>query len=212
MTCGQCQGIEKLFDEKSALKDLKAYKKKGPSKSTQLLIDTLSNQGVDNSTLLDIGGGVGAIQFELLADGVSHTTGVDASSGYLSIIKKESKARQLEEKMSFQHGDFVDIAPTLAPADIVTLDKVLCCYHDMNALVASSVNLAKKYYGVIFPQDNIFSKTFLRILNIFMWLGRNPYRSFVHPTEEVEKIIFRKGFKRFSYQRKSIWQIIIYAK
>jgi 2-polyprenyl-3-methyl-5-hydroxy-6-metoxy-1,4-benzoquinol methylase len=212
MTCGQCQGIEILFDEKSAMKELKAYLKKGPSKPTQLLIDVLNDQGVENSTLLDIGGGVGAIQFELLEDGVSHTTGVDASSGYLTTIKKEAKTRDLEEKMSFQHGNFVDIAPTLTPADIVTLDKVLCCYHDMTALVSSSVGLAKKYYGVVFPQDNIFSKTFLRILNIFMWLGRNPYRSFVHPTEEVEKIIFENGFKRFSYQRKSIWQVIVYAK
>lgn len=213
MTCGQCQGIEKLFNEKSAMKELKAYRKKGPSKSTQLLIDTLKNQGIENSTLLDIGGGVGAIQFELLEGGVKSTTGVDASSGYLAAIKTESKERGLEDRMSFQHGDFIDIAPTLEAADIVTLDKVICCYHDMEALVTSSVKLAKKYYAVIFPLDNFLIKMVMQgILNNFMRLSRNPFRTFVHPTAEVEKIVNQHGFKRIAYQRKSIWQVIVYAK
>ena len=66
---GQCQGMETFFDNKTAVGDLKAYRKKGPSKTTRMLIDALKAQGVEDMTLLDIGGGVGAIQHELLNSG-----------------------------------------------------------------------------------------------------------------------------------------------
>lgn len=83
MTCRQCQGIESFFDQKEANKELKGYRKKGPAKTTQMLIDALRAAGVQGSTLLDIGGGVGAIQYELLKAGASGAVSVEASTAYI---------------------------------------------------------------------------------------------------------------------------------
>ena len=82
MDCCQCKGIESVFNEREARSHLKAYREDGPAKTTRLLIEALRAQGVEGMTLLDIGGGVGAIQHELLRDGVVRATAVDASSAW----------------------------------------------------------------------------------------------------------------------------------
>ena len=66
MGCCQCQGIESMFDKKAAKRELKRYLKKGPSKTTIMLLDAVNKVGVQGLTFLDIGGGIGAIQHALL--------------------------------------------------------------------------------------------------------------------------------------------------
>ena len=208
----QCEGIEQLFSDTYARKELKAYRKNGASKSTLMLIAAIQAQKIESAKLLDIGGGVGAIQLALLKDSVASSTVVDASGGYLAVAMEEAERQALRERVSYHHGNFVDIAEKLSPADIVTLDKVICCYDDMPSLVSESVGLAKQYYGIVFPIENFLSQIQDFFYNLWMGITRNPYRSFLHPTLDIEAIIFEQGFKRVSYQRQALWQIILYRK
>jgi magnesium-protoporphyrin O-methyltransferase len=89
-------------------------------------------------TLLDIGGGLGGIQHALLAGGVVQATYVDASSAYMKAAREEAIRREIDEQITFLHGDFVDLAEEIPSAEIVTLDRVVCCYDDMQALVRLS--------------------------------------------------------------------------
>ena len=138
MNCCQCQGIETFFDNKVATKELRQYRKKGPDKTTRMLIEALEAEGVGRMTLLDIGGGIGAIQHELLAVGVSSATSVEASPAYIEVAKEETERQGRIDLVSYHYGNFVDLATDIAPADIVTLDRVICCYDDMQALVGLS--------------------------------------------------------------------------
>ena len=56
MGCCQCQGIENMFDKKSAKRALKRYLKKGPSKTTTMLLKAIHKTGVKDLDFLDIGG------------------------------------------------------------------------------------------------------------------------------------------------------------
>lgn len=207
----QCQGIESIFDNKGAQKELEDYQKKGAKGTTRDLIDTIAADEVAGRTLLDIGGGVGAIQHELLQQGIASAVNVDAASAYLQAAEQEAERLGVAEKVDYRHGNFVDIAPELAPADIVTLDRVICCFDDMPALVTASVALAKSYYGVVFPVDNLLTRFAVGVGNFFLKLFGNDFRVFVHPTVEVEKIVEAAGFRRVFYNRRSFWQVIVYA-
>ncbi|MBE3039503.1 MAG: class I SAM-dependent methyltransferase, partial [Chloroflexi bacterium] len=88
-----------------------------PDKTTRVLIDALKAKGIQGLSLLDIGGGVGAIQHELLDAGVQNATDVDASQAYLNAAKEEAQRRGLTERVNFQHGNFVDIAAQMPPGD-----------------------------------------------------------------------------------------------
>lgn len=213
MNCCQCQGIEAIFDDKTARRGLKRYRTKGPRKETRVLLDALKAEGVEGLTLLDIGGGVGAVHHELLAAGVTRATDVDAASNYIAAARRESQAQGHADRVSYHHGNFVDLASDIEGADIVTLDKVICCYHDMRALVGLSAQHAAKLYGAVFPRDRWWVKIGLLLGNFLLWLSRNPYRGFAHPTRAVDAELRRQGLERRFHARASlVWQVVVYER
>jgi hypothetical protein len=107
-----------FYDEKRAASDLRRYREKGPISSTRALIEALKAEGVEGATLLDIGGGIGAIQHELLDAGVTHATSVDASAPYLDAARGESERRGHDGRVTYLHGDFADLADSVPSADI----------------------------------------------------------------------------------------------
>src|SRR5574337_1470835 len=104
----QCQGIEAKFDQKYVAKKLKEYRKNGPKKTTRQLIKALLTEKIDGMTLLDIGGGVGDIQHEMLRSGVSYATNNEASTAYLEACRQE--AERLGHSYRIRHipGNFVE--------------------------------------------------------------------------------------------------------
>jgi Methyltransferase domain len=137
-------GRRRDFGERTARHDLKRYRKRGPSKPTRLLLEALRREGVEHATVLDVGGGIGAIQHELLDAGADRATSVEASAAYLRAATEEAERRGHDDRITNQAGDFVALADRVAPADVVTLDRVICCYPDMEALVGRSADRARR--------------------------------------------------------------------
>lgn len=212
MNCCQCQGIEQVFDPSLAASDLKSYRQKGPAKTTNYLLTALKQAGVQGLTLLDIGGGVGIIQHELLPAGVTTAVHIDASTAYIAAAQKEAKRRGHLDRTTYQHGDFVAVAEDVPAADIVTLDRVICCYHDMPSLVNAAAVKARQYLGLVYPRDTWWLKAASRLPNFGLWLFRNPFRIFVHATDAVEAILRQHGFQRQLYQRTFLWQTFLYTR
>lgn len=212
MTCDQCRGIESMFGKREARQQIARYRRRGPAKTTRMLIEALEAEGVDGQTLLDIGGGVGAIQLALLKAGVTNATDVDASSAYIDIAQSEAKEEGLADRVEYQFGNFMEIAPTLPPAGIVTLDRVICCYHDMHGLVGQSVAKAAKLYGVVYPRDTWWTHAFIGVVNLFQRLRRDPFRVFVHPQTAVDALIRSSGLTQRYHRTAGPWQVVVYAR
>lgn len=192
--------------------DLRRYRKKGPSDSTRRLLDAIGAPASADATLLDIGGGVGAIDHELLGTDVSHAILVDASASYLKAAEQEAERRGWRDRVTHHHGDFVDLAPTLPDADIVTLDRVICCYPDMDRLVELSAAKAKRIYGLVYPREHWALRAAIGLGNLFFRLRRSAFRVYVHPTRAVDAAVTRSGFRRSSYSRTYFWQIATYTR
>jgi magnesium-protoporphyrin O-methyltransferase len=212
MTCPHCQSAAKLFEQRTAEHDLKAYRARGPGTTTRLLIEALKAAGIAERTLLDIGGGIGAIQHELIKGGVRSATAIDASPAYLSAAKREAERQGHASRVAYYQGDFVALAPQLPEADIVTLEKVICCYPDMRALVGMSSARAAKLYGVVFPRDSWLMRLGGRMFNLALRLQRSSFRFFVHPTEAVEAVVRANGLERRYYHKTWFWQVIVYTR
>lgn len=212
MNCCQCQGIEARFNRKEAAKKLKQYRQGSPVETTQILIEALKAEGVSGMTLLDIGGGIGVIQHELLEAGVTGAVGVEASSAYIEGAKAEAERRGYAARVAHYHGNFTDLAGTISAADIVTLDRVICCYYDMPGLVELSAARAKKLYGLVYPRETWWVKLSLALENFSFWLRRDPFRVFVHPTQAVEALVHHQGLARCFYRQAGPWQIVIYRR
>ena len=212
MSCVQCVGIEEMFDEKRTAAELRRYRKRGPGKTSRLLIESIAAEGVSGRTILDIGGGLGAVHYGLLSAGAAEAVDVDASAGYLKAAKQEAERRGLSGRIRHLHGNFVDLAGELAPADIVTLDRVICCYDDARALLESSAGKARHLLGLVYPIDSRWMKAARGLLNLLLGSLRKSFRIFVHPSAQVEAIARAHGFRKLAYHRRGIWQVVVYGR
>ncbi|MCH8309039.1 MAG: methyltransferase domain-containing protein [Chloroflexi bacterium] len=213
MPCRQCRGIEKFFDDREARSELKSYHKKGPSAATRQLLDAISEREVvKDKTLLDIGGGIGAIQHELLKVGARSAVSVDASSAYANVSRDEARRQGHADRITQHLGDFVELAESIEPADIVTLDRVICCYHDANNLLRRSSDRATRLLGLVYPGDGWLFRVGARLLNLGLRLRRSDFRVFVHPNSLVSAIMEGNGFRRVFYRKNLIWQVMLYER
>ncbi|HET7012017.1 MAG TPA: class I SAM-dependent methyltransferase [Anaerolineales bacterium] len=212
MTCPHCLGIEKEFNADVARRELGHYRQRGPGKATRLLISELTRRGLRDSTLLDIGGGVGAVQHAALEAGATKAIGVDASSAYLAAAKEEAARRGLQDKVEHWHGDFVALAPRIPPVDVVTLDRVVCCYPDAGSLVDASAAHARRMYGLVHPIRTWWMAAALGLLNLFLRLRGSTFRVYLHPRQEVEDVLERRGFQNAFHGRAGVWQVALYLR
>jgi len=163
-------------------------------------------------TLLDIGGGVGGIQHALLNGGVTQASYVDASSAYVQAAQEEAIRCEIDDRITFLQGDFVALAEDIPTADIVTLDRVVCCYDDMQVLVKLSAEKASKMYGLVFPRDLWPIRLVLPIANFFLSLTGTPFRIFIHSTEQIDQIVKGQGLLPNYHQKAGFWQILVYSR
>jgi 2-polyprenyl-3-methyl-5-hydroxy-6-metoxy-1,4-benzoquinol methylase len=206
-------GMGSFYDEKLTASQVSKYREKGPSASTQTLIDALKAEGVEGATLLDIGGGIGAIQHELLAAGVAHATGVDASAPYLEAVREESERRGHGDRVAYRHGDFVELAESIPPVDVVTLDRVINVYPDWERLVELSAAHAQRLYGLVFPRDTRMVKIVIFAMNLILRSRRKPVRASIHPVDRIERIARDSGLSpHFSRSVGPAWQVVVYRR
>ena len=212
MTCPQCLGIEAQFNDKVARRELKRFRKSGPKKSTRVLLDELRSIGIAGRTLLDVGGGIGAIQHVCAEEGAAAVISVDASPAYAATARSEAQRRGYADRASYLGGDFVDLAREVRPADFVTMDRVLCCYHDMPGLLRPAAERAKICLGLVFPRESWWIRGGARAANLLMRLFGSKFQAFVHPHEAIEACVAESGLSlRFSAES-GIWRVAVFER
>jgi magnesium-protoporphyrin O-methyltransferase len=210
--CAQCQGIETLFDEKLARRDLEDYRRHGLDRETRLLVEALAAQGVEGAALLDIGGGVGAVQHALIAAGAARAVSIDASGGYTKVAREENEARGLADRIAQRHGNFVELAPQVETADVVTLARVICCYDDMRGLVSASAGKAGRLYGLIYPRDSWWARGAMAAQHALARLFGWKMRFFAHRTADVDALVRAAGLAPFYWRKLFFWQVVVYGR
>jgi magnesium-protoporphyrin O-methyltransferase len=200
------------FSEREVRRELRAYRRSGPPRTTLWLIEGLGVGGVDGLTVLDIGAGVGAVHQQLLADGAAQAIDVDGSQAFVDAARDEAARRGTIDRVRYEVGDFVSLAPEIEPTDLVALDRVLCCYADMTALVRLSVARAGRRYGLVYPRDTWWLRLVGRLFNGVATLFRRRTRAWVHRTADVEAIVAAEGLQP-RFRRSSLyWQVAVYER
>lgn len=212
MPCDCCQVTDRAFGDKDARDDLQDYQRHGPARQTRAILSAVRGLGLKNATLLDIGGGVGTIHHELLKDVVRSATHVDASSAYLREAEAESARLGHADRVQFVHADFTDVAADLPSADIVTLDRVVCCYPDFARLLGAAAGRSQRALAMTYPRDSWFLRLGLKTINAFQRLRRDPFRVFLHPVEEMDRVLRAHGLRRVALKRLFIWEMGMYSR
>jgi SAM-dependent methyltransferase len=202
-----------FYNQKKAASELRKYREKGPIPSTKALIEALIAAGVQGATVLDIGGGIGAVQHELLAAGAAHVTSVDASANYLEVAREEASRRGVEDRVTYRHGDFVEVAESVPPVDIVTLDRVLNVYPDWKGLIELSAVRAQRLYGLVYPRNTPMVRIVVFALNLILRVRGKQIRAAIRPADEIERIARENGLTpHFNRSVGPAWQVAVYRR
>jgi hypothetical protein len=196
-----------MFGPRAAARQARRYRRRGLDGTARRMVDFLTEHGVSGATVLEIGGGVGDIQVELLRRGAARTTNLELSPGYES-----SAAALLDETGMTGRADrrIHDIAAhpdAVEPADVVVLHRVVCCYPDYGRLLAAAADHARQLLVFSYPPDNPVSKVLLRVPNLVYAARRMRYRAFAHPIEDMLGVLAEHGLRAVYGHRGVAWQV-----
>jgi 2-polyprenyl-3-methyl-5-hydroxy-6-metoxy-1,4-benzoquinol methylase len=190
----------------------KRFARKGLEPSQKHLMEGLARSDFNGATLLDIGCGIGYLHQRLLQAGASSAVGVDLSAKMLEEARAQAGEQGLTERTDYREGDFVELADALMPADIVILDKVICCYPDADALVQKSARLVGRVYAFTIPRNRWTVIFALLAIRVFLALIRCGFRSYVHDPAAVDRWLTHEGLVRVFEESTFFWLTRVYSR
>lgn len=190
----------------------KRFKKRGFEPSQKQLLQGLESAGYRDREVLEIGCGVGHLHQTLLERGACSAVGIDLAPGMLSEAREWAEQRGLARRTRYLEGDFVARENEIASADVTLLDKVVCCYPDVDVLVHTSLNKTRKVYALTYPRDRWFVKLWMEACAGFFWLMRSDFRPYVHDPGRIEAWIEEKDFCKAFQDTTVAWLTQVYVR
>ena len=208
--CAGC--YDATFDAAKARAEVRRYRRRGASRATLALADALGANDAEGRTVLDIGAGVGALHHLLLGRGAVSATDVDASAPYLDAAREEASRLGLQDRVEFRYGDFVALASGIEPADLVALDRVVCCYPDVDALVELAARRTRRRLGIVLPPEGIGAGLVIGISNLWYRVIRSPYRAYVHRFDRVAAAARAGGLEPAGQVAVGMWRLLVFER
>jgi SAM-dependent methyltransferase len=208
---------ECCFDEWASHAARRARKRETSAKITGQLVDAIAELGLGGRTLLDIGCGAGDLALASLARGAASATGFDLGPGAIEAARTLAAERGVADRTQFAVGDGATIE--LPRADIVTLNRVLCCYPHVDALLTNSLGATVAVYAYTAPRDRgligVLNRIEIRFGNLWYRLRAKKFRGFrayVHDLNVVDERIRAAGFSSVQRQRRGLWDLAVYVR
>lgn len=209
--CSHCEATDAQFGPAAARRDLDRYRRRGPDRTTKLILEGIRAEDGRFRRLLDVGAGIGVLHHELLGGEVERATHVDASTAYVAAAREEDERRGRAADVEYVVGDAADVVRDLVPADVVTLDRVICCYPDWEGLVGRTAAKATRLYAFSMPHDRWYLRAVVGAINLTRWISGSAFRAFVHPVTGVERLLEARGFRRVRLRKTLVWHVAVYA-
>ena len=205
--CCSPKGYKWVFSEKSARAEAKRYRRKGLDSTSRRIVDFLRTQGVGGKTLLEIGGGIGAIQIELLKAGASRAVSVELTPTYEDVAIELLREAGLEDRVERKVTDFAQAAGQVGSADIVILNRVICCYPDMPRLTGAAADHARQLLVMSFPRRTWWLRMGLGMGNAILLLLRREFHIFLHPPTKIISTSRQHGLEQVLDEQGVMWTI-----
>jgi hypothetical protein len=207
--CCNPTDYRRLFSRKYARRDARRFRKHGLRGTSRNLVELAGD--VQGATVLDIGGGVGAIELELLAAGAERATNVELSGGYEDAAAELIEERGAEGRVERLVGDFV--TTEIEPHDIVVMHRVVCCYPDVDTLVGRAAEHARRVLLLTYPQDRRLVRLGLRTINVWLRFSGCGFRTYAHPVSRINAAAEAHGLRLERRESKGrIWESAAYRR
>ncbi|MGH3110503.1 MAG: class I SAM-dependent methyltransferase [Gaiellaceae bacterium] len=168
-----------------ARRSLELYRKKGHGDLERQMVAAASEGGLAGARVLEIGGGIGTFQAELLEAGAERGEIVELVAAWEPYARELARAKGLEDRTTFRVADVLDEPDSVAPADVVLMNRVVCCSPDGVELAGTAARLARRTLVLSYPRDVLLVRAGLRVVNLVLRIGRRSIRVVAHPREAL---------------------------
>jgi 16S rRNA G966 N2-methylase RsmD len=206
-SCCDPGGYERIFGDRFARSLARRYRRRGLGRPEQRIVDFCVEQGVEGASVLEIGGGVGELQLELLRRGASRATNLELVDSYDEQARSLATAAGVADRVQRKRIDIATHSDEVEPADIVVLHRVVCCYPDYPRLLTAAAEHARKMLVFSHPPRNALSRSILVTQNGWFRLTRNSFRTFAHPPEAMVEVARSRGLEVAYRHTRGVWQV-----
>jgi hypothetical protein len=207
----RCCGYEEFFDEKLARKDAERYRRKGLRASGTRMVELLRGRGIEGAEVLEIGGGVGAIGIELVRSGAARATVVELSASYDEAAAGLVREYGLEGRVERLHGDVVEDG-FVSDADVVVMERVVCCYPDAPALVGAAARRARRSLVLTYPRDGLPTRVAVRAANLLLRMRGGSFRVYAHAPATIGAAAAAQGLQQLGPESGVVWRTAAFER
>jgi 2-polyprenyl-3-methyl-5-hydroxy-6-metoxy-1,4-benzoquinol methylase len=207
MSCCNSRGCESIFTRRFARRAAKRYRERGIDETAQRMVAFLEQHGLAGATVLEIGGGVGELQVELLRRGAARTINLELSPAYDDEAARLLREAGVEERAERRLHDLAADPDGVEPADVVVLHRVVCCYPDYERLLKSAAEHARRLLVFSYPPRNAVSRFLIAAQNLYFRLRRMEFRTFAHPPRLMFAVVEESGMQRAYAHHPLLWQV-----
>jgi len=158
-------------------------------------VSFLTERGITGASVLEIGGGVGEIQIELLRRGATRATNLEISTNYEPEAVELLDRAGMRDRVDRRFLDIAQVPDEVEPVDIVVLHRVVCCYPDYQRLLAASGSKADRLLAFSHPPRNVATRTVLWWDNARRRLKGDSFRTFAHPPAAMLGVLSEAGLQ-----------------
>jgi 2-polyprenyl-3-methyl-5-hydroxy-6-metoxy-1,4-benzoquinol methylase len=206
--CCTPKGYRQIFSEKNAAGEAKRYRRKGLDGTSKRIVDLIRERSVAGKTLLEVGGGIGAIEIELLKAGMARAVNVELTPTYETAASELIVEAGLADRVERKVMDFAETGTEVEPADVVVMNRVICCYPDMPKLAGAAADQAGGMLVMSFPNRRWWTRLGLTLANIGFRVIRMQFRVFLHPPALILAAVEQRGFETRHNQPGLLWQVV----
>ncbi|HEU4513046.1 MAG TPA: class I SAM-dependent methyltransferase [Nocardioidaceae bacterium] len=206
-SCCDPSGYDRVFGSRFARGLARRYRRRGLGRTEQRIVDFCASRGIEGATVLEIGGGVGELQLELLSRGAAKATNLELVDSYDDQARDLAASAGVADRVHRRRVDIAVDPDEVEPADVVLLHRVVCCYPDYERLLSAAADHARRLLVFSHPPRNVVSKGFLGIENTWFRLTGNTFRTFAHPPQAMLDVAQAGGLDLTYRHAGPLWQI-----
>ena len=207
MGCCDPRGCDRFFDARFARREAQRYRERGLDRNASRIVEFLERSGIEDATVLEVGGGIGGIQLELLQRGASRSVNLELSPAYEQEARRLLDERALAARVERRLCDLAVAPAEVEPADVVVLHRVVCCYPDYERLLSAAAGHARRVLVFSYPPRNVVSRVAVGVVNLGLRLRGRTFRTFAHPPAALLATVERQGLRPAFAHRGLAWNI-----
>jgi 2-polyprenyl-3-methyl-5-hydroxy-6-metoxy-1,4-benzoquinol methylase len=171
------------------------------------MVGFLEEAGIEGATVLEVGGGVGEIQIELLKRGAAGCVNLELSPAYEREAERLLGEAGLQGRAQRRLHDIAVDPDGVEPADVVVLHRVVCCYPDYERLLRAAAAHARRLLVFSYPRRNVVSRLFVAAQNVGFRVRRMEFRTFAHPPSAMLAVVSDGGLHATFAQAGIVWRV-----